>query len=194
MQGVCLPWPRLVCGNAGARLGKVVVAGTQAWWLQLTGGQVTRFLSRLFNFGWIRVHTVRWAVQWWPLSRGQQTICPQLTQHDTSHAQRFACRDKKTYLIKRAVTWMVLAGFVANGLWCLQIQKAEEDSVLLYYQQSECVWGVVVVAVVVCAAHVNLYSEVLSRLIIIAEYFHTHLGLAAAGTFSTKYLDTNYKL
>ena len=101
VQGVCLPWPRLVCGNAGARLGKVVVAGTQAWWLQLTGGQVTRFLSRLFNFGWIRVHTVSWAVQWWPLSRGQQTICPQLTKHDTSYAQRFACRDKKTYLFNR---------------------------------------------------------------------------------------------
>ena len=48
------------------------------------------------------------------------------TQHDTSYAQRFACRDKKTYnLIKRAVTWMVLAGFVANGWCCLQIQKAE---------------------------------------------------------------------
>ena len=52
---------------------------------------------------------------------------------------------------------------------------------------------------VVCAAHVNLYSLVLSRLVITVlrivlsspEYFHTHLGLAAAGTFSTKYLDTN---
>ena len=98
MQGVCLPWPRLVCGNAGARLGKVVVAGTQAWWLQLTGGQVTRFLSRLFNFGWIRVHTVRWEVQWWPLSRGQQTICPQLTQHDRSHAQNVQSNKESCYL------------------------------------------------------------------------------------------------
>ena len=31
--------PAWMCGNAGARLGKVVVAGTQAWWHQLTAGQ-----------------------------------------------------------------------------------------------------------------------------------------------------------